>query len=110
MRLDRYIKAVLSLIALFLGVIALRPVVSPPPALAGASSADLYFEPGVHMLRAPDGSKELLGKVVVDLRTGKVWAYPTLNNRPYPIDYTTSQPPVSGPFLLGRYDLAAMDK
>jgi hypothetical protein len=103
-------KVVLSLIALFLGVIALRPWLNPQPAFADLSASDLYIEPGVYSLRAPDGSKELLGKVVVDLRTGNVWGYPTLNRAPYPIDLTHSQPPVSAPFLLAKFDLAAMGK
>jgi hypothetical protein len=107
---DKYFKVVLSLIALFLGVIALRPLLNPQPAFADLSASDLYIEPGVYSLRAPDGSKELLGKVVVDVRTGKIWAYPTLSRAPYPIDPTHSQPPVSTPYLLGKFDLAAMDK
>lgn len=98
------------MIALFLGTVALRPWLSPPRAFAGLSAADVYIEPGVRQLRAPDGSRNLLGKVVVDLRTGKVWGFPTNNQEPYPISPTDSQPPVSTPYLLGKFDLAAMDK
>jgi hypothetical protein len=110
MQLDRYLKIVLSLIAVFLGMIAFRPFFDPPCAFAGLSASDLYIEPGVHKLRAPDGSKELLGKVVVDLRTGKIWGFPTYNNAPYPISVTNSQPPVSTPYQLATFDLASMDK
>ncbi len=107
---DRYTKIALSLIALFLGGIALRPFLSPPPAHADVSASDLYVEPGVYSLRAPDGSREQLGKVVVDLRTGKIWGYPTLTRAPYPVDPANSRPPISRPFLLGQFDFAALDK
>ncbi|MGD0902644.1 MAG: hypothetical protein ABR924_06840 [Terracidiphilus sp.] len=110
MNLDRYTKIVLTAIALFLAVIALRPYLSPPPTLAGATASDLYIEPGVHMLRAPDGSRQQLGKVVVDLRTGKIWGFPTGTDAPYPISLSTSEMPTSTPFLLGRFDMGALDK
>ena len=107
---DRYTKIALSLIVLFLGAIALRPFLNPPPALAGVSASDLYIEPGVYSLRAPDGTREQLGKVVVDLRTGKIWGFPTLTRAPYPVDPASSRAPTSKPFLLGQFDFAALDK
>ena len=110
MRLDSYTKIVLTSIALLLGVIALRPFLNPPTAYAGLSPSDLYIEPGVHSLRSPDGMREQLGKMVVDLRTGKIWGFPTGTKAPYPIVYTNSEPPTSAPFLLGKFDLAALDK
>jgi hypothetical protein len=110
MTLDRYAKIVLTAIALSLAAIALRPYLSPPRTLAGANASDLYIEPGVQMLRAPDGSRQQLGKVVVDLRTGNIWGFPTGTDAPYPIALSTSEMPTSTPFLLGRFDLGAMQK
>jgi len=107
---DKYTRIVLTLIALFLGVIALRPLWRPAPVFAGVSASELYIEPGVYTLRAPDGSKELLGKVAIDLRNGKIWGFPTYNKTPYPITPARSEPPVSTPYLLGTFDLAALDK
>lgn len=108
---DRYTKAVLTAIALSLTTIACYPLMNPTPILAGASSGDLYIEPGVYSLRAADGSRVQLGKVVVDLRTGKIWGFPTGTNSPYPLSMNgSSEPPVSRPFLLGKFDLEALDK
>jgi hypothetical protein len=81
------------------------------PAFAQSSSDDaVYIEPGVRMLRAPDGSRQVLGKVVVDLHNGNVWGFPTTVDQPYPVDITSQPPPTSKPFLLGKYDLAAMHR
>jgi len=111
MKADRYTKAVLTAIALLLGVIALRPLVNPEPAHAQSYSGDLYIEPGTYMMRSPDGMRQQLGKVVIDLHTGKVWGFPTGSNMPFPIQANGStQLPVSTPFLLGRFDLDAMAK
>ncbi len=110
MRMDTYTKVVLTWITLFLGAIAIRPIVSPAPAFASLSPADLYIEPGVQSLRAPDGSKDVFGKVVVDLRTGAIWGFPTGTKSPYPIVPTQSQPPVSRPFLLGHFEFSALDR
>ncbi|HXZ79527.1 MAG TPA: hypothetical protein VEG30_06325 [Terriglobales bacterium] len=110
MQIDRLAKLLLLLIAIFLGVIGLRPVLAPEPVQAQPDGSNLYIEPGTTMLRAPDGSTQVQGKVVIDLSNGKVWGYPTLNSAPYPIDVTTSTPPVSRPIYLGRFDLGAMHK
>jgi len=110
MQTDRYTRIVLTAIALLLAAIACRPLLNPAPALANVSGNDIFIEPGVHSLRSPDGSKQLLGKVVIDLRTGNVWGFPTLATAPYPIEVTRSEPPTSTPFLLGRFDLDAMQK
>ena len=108
MRQDRFVRVALSLIVLLLGVIALRPIADPKPVHAQPSASDLYIEPGVFPLRAPDGSKELFGKVVVDLSTGRIWGFPTGSKAPYPIVVTESAPPTSKPFLLGTFDLTGM--
>ena len=60
---------------------------------------DFYIEPGTHMLRAPGGSLQVLGKVVVDMKTGDVWGFPTLSADPYPIDITKPEPPQSPSIL-----------
>lgn len=79
------------------------------PAFAqGGSDDSVYIEPGVRMLRAPDGSRQVLGKVVIDLRNGNVWGFPTTVDQPYPVDVTSQQPPTSKPFLLGKFDLTGM--
>jgi hypothetical protein len=55
-------------------------------------------------LRAPDGSKQVYGKVVVDMTTGKVWGFPTLAPQSYPsANMQNNKPPVSRPFELGRF-------
>jgi hypothetical protein len=109
MRIDLYIRIVLTAIALLLATIAFRPLTHPTPVVA-QSSQDLYIEPGVYMLRAPDGMKQQLGKVVVDLHTGRIWGFPTGSDTPYPVKVSGSSPPVSTPFVLGRYDLDAMQR
>ncbi|HEX4286374.1 MAG TPA: hypothetical protein VHZ28_14875 [Terracidiphilus sp.] len=110
MSTDRYTKIVLTAIALALTAIACRPLIRPSPALAGVSASDLYIEPGVYSLRSPDGTRSQLGKVVVDLRTGKIWGYPTGTSAPYPLFAGSSEPPTSKPYLLGKFDLDAMEK
>lgn len=104
-------KTVLALIAALLGAIALRPLAVPQPARAQAGEPrNLYIEPGTHTLRAPDGRAELVGKIVVDLTNGNVWGFPTNSKAPYPVMVLASEPPTSRPILLGRFDLAAIDK
>jgi hypothetical protein len=111
-KLDWLLKALLIIIAVFLGVIALRPALTPPAVHAqGAEGYPFYIEPGVSMLRAPDGSRQVYGKVVVDLRNGKIWGFPTLtSDSPYPIDQVNSTPPTSHPFLLGKYAFGDTEK
>ena len=109
MKPDLFTKALLALIAVFLGVIALRPLAAPAPAHAATppSVYPFYIEPGTTMVRSPDGRRQVLGKVMVDMTTGNIWGFPTLNAQPYPMDSTTTEPPVSSPIYLGRYDFSA---
>ena len=99
----------LAIVSLLLFVIAVRPLRSPEPVQAQSSSSDtLYFEPGVYLLRAPDSSQQTFGKVAVDLRNGKVWAFPTYGHQPYPMSSVDSKPQTSHPFQLGRFVLEDM--
>ncbi len=109
MKPDPYTKLLLAVIAVFLGLIALRPLAAPAAAQASTppSVYPFYIEPGTTMVRSPDGRRQVLGKVMVDMTTGNVWGFPTLNAQPYPMDSTTTEPPVSSPIFLGRYDLSA---
>jgi hypothetical protein len=94
----------LSVIALLLFAIATRPLRSPEPVQAQASHTDsLFIEPGVFMLRAPDNRRQALGKVVVDLRTGRIWGFPTYNQLPYPMSVVETRAQTSRPFELGRF-------
>jgi hypothetical protein len=110
MRVDTYTRVILTIIAVALVAIALRPLIHPTTAAAQSRSQDLYIEPGVYLLRAPDAMKQQLGKVVVDLHTGNIWGFPTASDTPYPVMVSGSTPPTSEPFLLGRFDLDAVHK
>ena len=106
MKADWSIKLALAVIATALSAIAIEPLLIPH--VVEAQSADaypLYFEPGTSMLRAPDGSRQVWGKVAIDRRTGNVWGFPTMTQEVYPIDNTTTTAPTSHPFLLGKFAL-----
>jgi hypothetical protein len=111
MKLDRMQTYLLLLIAVFLAAIAVRPYVALPAVQAQSSEAyPFYVEPGTYMLRAPDGSQQVLGKVVIDMRNGNIWGFPTLIREPYPATGTQTTPQTSHPFLLGKFALSDMDK
>jgi hypothetical protein len=101
----------LLVIAVALIAIAVRPYIDPAPARAQTTSAHpFYIEPGVQMLVAPDGSRQVYGKVVVDLRNGKIWGFPTGSLNPYPSYPMNSNPAVSRPFALGKFAFEDTDK
>ncbi len=101
----------LSLIAVSLTAIAIRPYVSPQSAQAQSGLPyPLYIEPGTQMLRAPDGSKQVYGRVMIDMRTGKVWGFPTGSTDSYPTNAMETKPRVSHPFVLGRFAFEDIDK
>jgi hypothetical protein len=105
MSADSTCKVLLLVIAVFLALIALRPFFTAQP--VHAQNPDIYpffIEPGYTTLRAPDGSRQVTGKMVVDLRNGDIWGFPTLTSSPYPIDNTVSTPPTSRPIYLGKFD------
>jgi hypothetical protein len=107
MKPDVLDRIMLIAVALLLSVIALHPLASPAPAYAEAeASRELYIEPGTTLLRAPDSSTQVMGKVVIDLGTGKVWGFPTLTDKPYPVDTIHTVPPVSHPIYLGRLNFS----
>lgn len=110
LKIDRGVKLLLLAIAVFAGIDAMRPYLAPRPVKAQSEASGVYIEPGVVMLRAPDGRKQVLGKMVVDLRTGNVWGFPTLSQSPYPSSGTNTSPQTSHPFLLGKFALEDMDK
>ena len=100
----RIIRFLLLIIAVSLAAIAIRPYIAPTPAQAQSETPYPFFiEPGTQMLRAPDGSKQVLGRVVIDMRTGKVWGFPTNSQDTYPSNPMTSKPETSHPFELGRF-------
>ncbi len=112
MKLNLFDRVILALVMLFLGVIGLRPILAPETAEAQGrgSTAQVYVEPGVHVLVAPDNSRRVLGKVMIDLTNGNVWGFPTNTESPYPvnIDPAKNTPPTTAPILLGRYDFSAL--
>ena len=107
---ERITQALLAVIALALTTIAARPYLHPPAAQAQSQPAHpFYIEPGVQMLRKPDGSGQSYGKVVIDLRNGNIWGFPTGTLDTYPSNPLDSKPVTSAPFALGRYAFEETD-
>jgi hypothetical protein len=103
-----YLKAVLTVIAVLLGVLALRPMVQPAAVRAEANFSRFYIEPGTTLLRKPDGMTQVEGKVVIDMNTGNIWGFPTMSGTPYPVDTSANKPPVSKPMYLGKFDFESV--
>ena len=111
MKMDRFVKFLLLVIAAATTSIALHPYLAPAVVKAqSGESYPFYVEPGVVMLRTPDGRRQVLGKVVVDLRNGNVWGFPTLSQDPYPSSAVNTSLVTSHPFLLGKFALGDVDK
>ena len=111
MKADWLVKFLLLVIAVSVAGIAVRPYVAPPVAQAQASDGlPFYVEPGTSMLRSPDGSRQVLGKVMIDLRNGNIWGFPTLSQDPYPAAGAETKAPTSHPFLLGKFALADTER
>jgi hypothetical protein len=102
---DVMFKWLLILILLLLIADLANRLWSPvaPTVQAQNVSSPIYIEPGVTMLRSPDGSRQVLGKVVLDLQNGNVWGFPTTVQQPFPVDVTK----LSLPPLL-RFDWVAL--
>ena len=47
---------------------------------------------------------------MVDMRTGKVWGFPTFGTDAYPVNLADSKPKTSHPFVLGKFALEDIDK
>jgi len=108
MKTDQQLKNILLAIAFLLFVIAARPYLGPERVEAQSSEGnDFHIEPGTFMLREPGAGRQVFGRVIVNLKTGDVWGFPTVTTDPYPTDATKPQPPTSEPFYLGKFDLAA---
>ena len=110
MRKDGVTNFLLLLIAVALIAIAVERYIDPAPAEAQTSAHSFYIEPGVQMLLRPNGGGQVYGKVVVDLRTGKIWGFPTGSLNPYPSYPTDNKPAVSRPFALGKFAFEDTDK
>jgi hypothetical protein len=104
MRRENLTIALLSIIAVALVAIAVEPIFAPRPAEAQSGNPyPLYIEPGSEMLRTPDGTTQVYGKVMVDMRTGKIWGFPTNAPQSYPTNNLQNKPPISRPFELGKF-------
>lgn len=103
MRRENLTTGLLLIIAIALLAIAIQPVLAPHATEAQSTIYPLYIEPGSELLRAPDGSKQVYGKVMVDMRTGTIWGFPTLAPQSYPTAGMQNKPPTSRPFELGRF-------
>ena len=77
MKRDPFVRIFLAAIAAFLGLIALRQLIPEKVEAQAHPKYDFYIEPGTTTVRTPDGSAQVIGKAVVDLRNGKVWGFPT---------------------------------
>jgi hypothetical protein len=90
-------------------IVALQPLVRPTTASAQADYRYLYIEPRTTIIRRPDGGAQMQGRVVIDMRNGNVWGFPTLSSAPYPVDTMKPIPPVSEPMYLGKFDFSKID-
>jgi len=97
--IDWYTRAVLTVIAVLLAVLAMRPA----PVQAQSDRAMIYIEPGTTTIRKPDGSGQGEGRMVVNMKTGEIGS-------PYPLDTTDTKPAVSKPVYLGRFDFDSMNQ
>jgi hypothetical protein len=111
MRSEKFTNALLTLIAIALVAIAIRPYLAPEAVQAQSGTPyPFYIEPGTKMLRAPDGGRQVYGKVVVDMRTGRIWGFPTFTTDTYPVNAMESKPQTSHPFVLGKFAFEDTDK
>ena len=92
MKPDWFVKLLLSVIVVLLSTLVLRPFFQPAPVEAqSVDGRSFYVEPGYTMLRKPDGSGQMYGKMMIDMRTGDIWGFPTLVEGPYPIPAKASR-------------------
>ena len=98
MRRENLTLVLLLIIAIALVAIAVQPIFLPRAAEAQSTVYPFYIEPGSELLRAPDGTSQVYGKVVIDMRNGKIWGFPTLAPQSYPSSGLQNKPPTSRPF------------
>jgi hypothetical protein len=111
MRKDAVTSTLLALIAIALIAIAVRPYIAPAPTEAQSLSAyPFHIEPGVQMLHRAGVTENLYGRVVVDMRNGKIWGFPTGTIDTYPTNSLDSKPVTSHPLYLGRFAFDEIDK
>ncbi len=103
-------RCVLTAVAILLGILVLQQLTGPAVVSAQSGYGYLYVEPGTTTLRRPDGQAQMQGKVVIDMRSGDIWGFPTLTRAPYPVDLTKPEPPVSEPMYLGKFDFSKMER
>lgn len=97
-------NVLLLTIALLLLAIVLKPLSMPVPVKAqGSDPYPFYVEPGTYMVRAPDGSSQVYGKVIIDLTNGRIWGFPTLGPQPFPVNMIDTKPQTTHPIALGRF-------
>jgi hypothetical protein len=101
----RTTNLLLAAIALLLLALALRPLREPVPVMAQSPDTDYFIEPGTFMVRSYDTNQQVYSKIIVDLRNGRVWAFPTITPSPYPVDPVTGKSQTSHPFMVGRFAL-----
>ena len=110
MRCDFYTKAILTVIAAALVVIAGRGIGDPKPVEAAPTRAPrLQFDPDVTKIAAPDGSRNVFGRVAIDLETGDIWGFPT-DELGYPRRPAARTPGYSSPVYLGQFDLSKIKR
>jgi hypothetical protein len=74
MKWDNFTKAIPVAIAILLGLVVLRPIVQPAAVRAQTEQGyPFYVEPGYTMIRKPDGTAQMYGKMVIDMRNGDIW-------------------------------------
>lgn len=110
MKIDIVTRFALVTIAVGLMWVGFRSVETPAVVEAQSAPYPFYVEPGYVMLRSPDASQQVLGKMVIDMRNGKIWGFPTLGDSPYPIDITTKTPPTVHPIYLGKFAFSDTEK
>ena len=92
-------KLLLLRLVVLLATLVLRPLFQPAPVEAqSVDGRSLYVEPGYTMLRKPDGSGQMYGKMMIDMRTGDIWGFPTLVEGPYPVDPGKTSRLIPGPY------------
>ena len=102
-RIDLYTKVMLTAVVLLLGVLALQPFLSPAAVKAESEAASLFIEPGLTRIPGQGPNSDTMGKLVIDLRTGEAWGFPTMFT-----NYRESA--ISKPVYIGRMDFGAMKR